>query len=247
METRTSTVCTVACAAVLVGYIASAAAFRGEPTVARTRTGHTITFALTRATDVTVRILDSTSKVVRHLASGMVGLERAANPFKANSLSQSIFWDGADDAGKKVPGECTVLVGAGLTARFDKFLLYEPNGIGGGAPRRGKLRCTVTKGLGDEYLVAQENGVHLSTLRVFDKDGKYLRCVWPYSLDKPRNVIEPFLRDTDWGANDWDGDRIPLSSSICALVRGNEEQGDRRHNGRMHRGSGRLRHRRALT
>ena len=181
------------------------------PTVSKSDTGYEIRFAVAKPTDVTVRIVNARGEVLRHLASGMVGLEKAAKPFKADSLSQSIPWDGTDDAGKKAPGGCKALVGAGLTATFDKFLLYEPNGIGGGAPRRGKLRCTVTKGLGDEYLVAQENGVHLSTLRVFDKDGKYLRCVWPYSLDKPRETIEPFLRDTDWGANDWDGDRAPLS------------------------------------
>jgi len=183
----------------------------GTPSVSRSGAGYELRFTVTKPTDVTVRIVDGQGKVVRHLASGMVGLKKAAQPLKANSLSQSIRWDGTDDAGAKAHGEFKVFVGAGLTAKFDKFLLYERNGIGGGAPIRGRLRCTVTKGVGDEYLVAQEDGVHLSTLRAFDEDGKYLRCVWPYSLDKPGNVIEPFLQDTDWGANDWDGDRVPLS------------------------------------
>jgi hypothetical protein len=202
----------------LLGLAASAAGaaepapdlLAGPPTVSRTDAGCTIRFAATRPTDVTVRIVDSRGEVVRHLASGMVGLEKAAAPFQANALAQSVPWDGTDDAGRKAPGGCRARVQAGMRAAFDRFLLYEPNGIGGGWAR-GKLRCTVTKGVGDEFLVAQENGVHLSTLRVFDRNGRYLRCVWPYSLDRPRDVIEPFLADSDWGANDWDGDRVPLS------------------------------------
>ena len=52
-----------------------------------------------KPTDVTVRILDKDGNIVRHLASGMVGLEKAATPFAAKSLSQKISWDGKDDAG----------------------------------------------------------------------------------------------------------------------------------------------------
>jgi len=73
--------------------------FAGEPTVAAVKEGCKISFKMARPTDVTVRILDKDGKVVRHLASGMVGLEKAVALFKPNSLEQEIVWDRKDDRG----------------------------------------------------------------------------------------------------------------------------------------------------
>ena len=182
-----------------------------DPMVKREGASYAISFRVSTPCDVSVRVLVSRKEVVRHLASGMVGLVKAAKPFKPQSLSQSIIWDGTDDAGKKAPPGCTASVSVGMRAKFDKFILWESNGIGGRPPARGKQSCTVTKGGGDEYLVAQESGVHLSTLRVFNKNGKYLRQLWPYGPNRPKDFIEGFLADPDWGASDWDGNRVPLS------------------------------------
>ena len=50
----------------------------------------TISFALTAPADVTVRVVNAKGEVIRHLASGVVGLERAAAPFAAGALAQKV-------------------------------------------------------------------------------------------------------------------------------------------------------------
>jgi sugar lactone lactonase YvrE len=86
----------------------------------------TISFQVDRPCDVTVRVMDNKGDVVRHLASGMVGLTTAAKPLEPKSLWQSIVWDGTDDAGNKVPvAGCKAVVTAGMRPKFDKFIIWE--------------------------------------------------------------------------------------------------------------------------
>jgi hypothetical protein len=49
-----------------------------------------------------VAIVDKDGKVIRHLASGVLG-KNAPWPFRQDSLSQSLEWDGNDDFGKPAP------------------------------------------------------------------------------------------------------------------------------------------------
>ena len=56
------------------------------PTVSKTGTAYSMSFEVDRPCDVTVRVLNSKGEVVRHLASGMVGLAKAAEPLKAKSF-----------------------------------------------------------------------------------------------------------------------------------------------------------------
>jgi hypothetical protein len=73
-----------------------------------------ITFTVSAPTDVEVAVLDARGKVVRHLAAGLLG-KNAPAPFKQNSLSQSIVWDGRGDYGDKVTGaKIRVRLGAGF-------------------------------------------------------------------------------------------------------------------------------------
>jgi hypothetical protein len=51
-----------------------------------------IEFAADRETDVAVYVEDAASKVVRHLAAGMLGKNPPA-PLKAGALEQSLEWD----------------------------------------------------------------------------------------------------------------------------------------------------------
>ena len=55
---------------------ASKAKLIGEPKVAKSAIGYTISFTVSNPCDVTVRITKS-GEAVRHLASGMVGLKKA--------------------------------------------------------------------------------------------------------------------------------------------------------------------------
>jgi hypothetical protein len=201
------------------------ASSRGEladdPEVKTVDGGCQIAFALTAPVDVTVRILDARGEVVRHLAAGTVGRERAAKPFAAGSLSQKLFWDGKDDAGKEVPATgCRVSLGIGTGAKFDKFILYNPDGFGNiGTPNWSGLGGIAVGPKGELYVV-QQYGVHYSTMRVFDRKGHFARCVWPLSMDKSREMLEPFLASTmtiwpadvaPWTAVDYEGRTVPRS------------------------------------
>ena len=71
--------------------------FTQKPTVkAIEKDKYEITFAVKGNCDVTVGIVDETGKVVRHLASGVLG-SNAPKPFQKNSLKQTIYWNGKDD------------------------------------------------------------------------------------------------------------------------------------------------------
>jgi len=201
--------------------------FRDGPKAEKTGQGLAIAFVLARPSDVTLRILDADGHVVRHLASSMVGLEKAAEPFAAGTLSQTIAWDGKDDDGKPVPPDgCKALVGVGLRAKFDRFALWNPDGFGVlGAPNWAFPGAIAVGPKGLLYVV-QQYGVHYSTLRVFDRDGKFVRCLWPLSLDRPREELEPFLASqmsvwpgdlATWAATDWAGRTVPRSVSHSAF------------------------------
>jgi len=177
------------------------------PTVGKTREGWTISFEVTRPCDATVRVVSREGAAVRHLASGMVGLKKAARPFAAELLSQSIPWDGADDEGNGAPvAGCRAVVAVGMRAAFDKFIVWDSD-----ACPRSRSNIYYTTADGDCY-VNQSSGVHLDTLRLFDSKGKRIRQVWPPTLDRPRDVLKEFLAGR-WGATDWDGDGVPLK--VC--------------------------------
>ena len=69
-----------------------------------------IRFELNRATDVEVAIVDATtSKVVRHLAAGVLG-GNAPDPLQSGTLVQTISWDGRDDYGNPVADASKLVV-----------------------------------------------------------------------------------------------------------------------------------------
>ncbi|HUW55638.1 MAG TPA: hypothetical protein VMZ92_03315, partial [Planctomycetota bacterium] len=177
-----------------------------------------VRFTVDRATDVTVRIVDADGKVVRHLAAGMVGLDRAATPLAPGKLSQEIPWDGTDDAGKKVSAAgCRASVATGMHAKFDRFILYERDGFAGGG--------LIVPGLNDEYFIIQSHGTYCrSVVRVLSSEGRFLRGFWPYPLNQPKakefllepNPVQCERGETGFphqGIDDWNGLRVPYS--VC--------------------------------
>ncbi len=201
--------------------------FETDLQVRRNGDGFEISFSLARPIDVTVRITDAGGNVVRHLACGMVGLEKAAAPLSANSLRQTLIWDGKDNEGRPAPAAgLRAVLCAGMRARFDRFILWNPDGFGVlGAPNWAYPGAIAVGPRGEVHLV-QQYGVHYSVLRVFDRNGCFVRCVWPLSLDKKREVIEPFMAGTrtvwpgdvaPWAASDWFGRTVPRSISHSAF------------------------------
>ena len=168
--------------------------FTRPPMATKVGDGWRIEFAVNRETDVAVFIEDAKGRVVRHLVAGVLG-KNPPEPLKANSLEQSIVWDGKDDAGKPVPAGCHLGVSLGLRPVFDRALGWSAamqDVAGLAVDRRGELYV-----LGGVSRQA-ENRAHV---RVFDRDGRYLRTIMPHSASVPtdRMTLVEWTR-TGWGA-----------------------------------------------
>ncbi|MEX0715527.1 MAG: hypothetical protein WD066_03025 [Planctomycetaceae bacterium] len=161
------------------------AKFTKKPVVSRDGAGARIDFAVDRETDVAVSIENAQARVIRHLVAGVLGQNPPA-PLKANSLEQSVTWDGKDDAGAIAQGgPFRVRVALGLTPVFDAKLFDEPQrlpdlhaiaaGPGGELYIRGSGR---DGGWGPE-----------SDYRVLGRDGKYVRTVAPFPANLPLDRV----------------------------------------------------------
>ncbi|MCX7591124.1 MAG: hypothetical protein N2255_05790, partial [Kiritimatiellae bacterium] len=161
-----------------------------------------ITFASRATCDATVAVVDRQGRIVRHLASGVLG-KNAPLPFQKDSLSQTIAWDGTDDFGKPAPAGCKVKVGLGLKALFDKAFFNPYANIN--AAEFGGGNGVALKVDKDGVLHVVCNG----RVRCFSRDGKYLRTLFPppapvYTPEKFAPIVHwsrPPLGfvDTIWG------------------------------------------------
>lgn len=146
--------------------------FAEKPSVKKDGGVWTITFATKTACDATVAIVgpatsSGQARVVRHLASGVLGVNAPA-PFQKNSLVQRLEWDGKDDDGKPAPAGCSVRVSLGLDARFEKLESWAL--VSGIRPLA----------VGKEGEVYAASSAHVTgAIHVFGKDGKYLRTLYP--------------------------------------------------------------------
>jgi len=144
-----------------------------------------IQFWVSRPTDVAVSVKNSDGRVVRHLAAGMLG-PNAPEPLQRDSLGQSLEWDGLADDGRPVPpGTYRVEVGLGLTVRYDRSLGWTPRALGSvhGLALGPKGQLYVMAETGRDYL----DGV----VRVFTRDGEYVRTILPRPADVPLSRAVP--------------------------------------------------------
>src|SRR5262245_43739032 len=87
---------------------------------------HKIEFAASGPTDCAGSILDAQGRTVRHLVAGVLG-PNAPEPFRKNSMAQSLLWDGKDDLGRPATGgPFTAHVALGLKPTFGKFIGHNP-------------------------------------------------------------------------------------------------------------------------
>jgi hypothetical protein len=168
-----------------------------------------ITFASKAACDATVSIVSKEGKILRPLASGVLG-KNAPWPFQQGSLSQKIEWDGTDSLGRPVlPADlagCKVRVGLGLRAEFERNIVQDPFEYPVAASGKGSDGASgylVGQGRdGELYVLGVEGGKGGGLQgRVFTKEGKYVRTFWPppaRDIDKLAQFGTPLLK-TDWG------------------------------------------------
>jgi hypothetical protein len=157
--------------------------FAEKPTVTRDGDRITVRFSAKAFCDATVAIEDAEGRIIRHLASGVLG-ENAPKPFAKGSLAQEVVWGGKDDRGVYVDDKdaCTVRVSLGLRPRFERTLYWSPHKrISNIAP----MLAATPQGV---YVC---EGLGVDHLRLFDHDGNYVRTLYPFprdQLDKVRGL-----------------------------------------------------------
>ena len=100
-------------------------AFAAAPACTRDGDRIEVSFAVKEACDATVAVEDAAGRIVRHLASGLLG-KNAPAPFAKDALAQRVVWDGKDDLGRYVDDKDshTVRVSLGLQARFERTMAF---------------------------------------------------------------------------------------------------------------------------
>ncbi len=190
-------------------------AFARKPEVTRAGDRVTIAFTSKGYCDVTVAIEDADGTIVRHLASGVLGVN-APPPFRKNSLEQVIVWDGKDDQEKYVDDKdaLTVRVSLGLKPAFERTLFWSPKKrFRQGAARWGFVGTCA--GLPTQRIAAAPEGVYVfegrgfDHLRLFDHEGNYVRTVYPPPPDKLDKIV-----GLKRHAFPQDGKRLPLKHDI---------------------------------
>ena len=153
--------------------------FVRKPAVTREGDRVTVAFESKGLCDATVVIENQEGRIVRHLASGVLG-PRAPEPLQKDSKKQTLVWDGKDDRGTYLDdkGALRVRVSLGLQASFEKNLYWSPHKRISSLP----IMAAAPEGV---YVY---DGFGVDHLRLFGHDGKYLRTVHPFPADKVKEV-----------------------------------------------------------
>jgi len=172
--------------------------FTQKPVVTRQGDKVTVRFASKGFCDATVAIENAEGRIIRHLASGVLGVNAPA-PFKKNSLQQTLMWDGKDDQGRYVGDKdaLTVRVSLGLRPRFERSLLWSPR-------RRLGYHPPIMRAASEGVYVYQAEGV--DQLCLYNHDGGYVRTVCPFPANKLKDV-----RGLNW-VDFPQGRRLPFKS-----------------------------------
>lgn len=153
--------------------------FTNKPEIKGEKNQTTITFAVKDFCDVTIAIENNDGKIVRHLASGVLGTN-APEPFQKNSLEQIIKWDHKNDQGKYIDDleNVKVRVSLGLQAEYEKDLYYSAHKRIAVLP----IMCSAPEGI---YIF---EGMGRDHVRLYGRDGKYEKTIYPFPASQLKNV-----------------------------------------------------------
>jgi sugar lactone lactonase YvrE len=167
--------------------LAGAVTFTTPPKAVKPNGKVKITFAVSARTDVEVAILNAAGKVVRHLAAGVLGGEKAPPKPLGKGLSQNIEWDGRDDRDKPASGgPFTVRVRAGTQAGLGRFLGHDPylwTGVDGLATDEKGTLYVIAQVLNGQCCVSQ-------VIRSYTPAGEYVKTVFPPPADLPAERLK---------------------------------------------------------
>jgi hypothetical protein len=155
--------------------------FAEKPKVTREGDRVTIAFTTRGWCDVTVAIENADGRIVRHLASGVLG-ENAPEPFQWNAKKQVLTWDSKNDKGEYVEDKdgAVVRVSLGLKPAYEQPLFWSPyKRFGSYAP----VMCATPEG------VYVSEGYTVDTVRLFDHEGNYVRTIYPFPAGKLNQVV----------------------------------------------------------
>jgi len=172
--------------------------FVQKPAVTRDGDRVTIAFETKGFCDVTVAVENAEGRIVRHLASGVLG-PNAPEPLRKNAKRQSVIWDGKDDLGVYIDevDRLTVRVSLGLEPQFERTLFWSPHKRLGHSD--GPRIAPTPEG------VYVHEGCGVDSIRLYDHDGRYLRTVYPF----PRNRLDA-VRGLKRAVFPQDGQKLPL-------------------------------------
>ena len=171
-------------------------AFARKPAVTRRGDRVTVAFETRGFCDCTVAVEDADGRIVRHLASGVLG-PNAPEPFRKNAKAQTLVWDGKDDKGVYIDekDKLTIRVSLGLKARYEKSLFWDPRkrvSTGGGRMWTGGGDWPALTE--DAIPVPAPEGVYVydgngtDHVRLFDHEGNYIRTIYPFPAAKIKDV-----------------------------------------------------------
>ena len=172
--------------------------FAQKPVVTRNGDAVTIAFESRGLCDATMAIENAEGRIIRHLASGVLG-PRAPEPFQKDSKKQALVWDGKNDQGVYVDNKdaVTVRVSLGLKPQFEKSLFWCPQKRVGNASS--PVLCAAPEGI----YVAEGCGV--DSVRMYAHNGDYARTVYPFPRDKVGQV-----NGMETAAFPQDGQTLPI-------------------------------------
>ena len=174
--------------------------FTEKPKVTRNGDIVVITFTSKDFCDVTVAIENSNGRIIRHLASGVLG-DNAPEGFQKGSLSQKVVWDGKTDQGILTDNkdDLVIRVSLGLKPSFEKNLYWSPYK---------RLNQSAPTIFANEEGVFVCDSAGIDSLKLFDHEGKYVRTIYPFPSDKLAGI-----KSLDW--KDFpQGMRLPWKQSI---------------------------------
>jgi hypothetical protein len=177
--------------------------FTEKPAVTRAGDKVTIAFATKDACDVTVAVEDENGRIVRHLASGVLG-PTAPAPFQRDTLKQNLVWDGKNDRDEYVDDKerLTIRVSLGLKPQFERTLYWSPYKLGQNGEQ--PSICVAPEGV-YVYSAGQGRANYTQALKLFDHDGRYVRTLYPF----PAADLEQ-VQGVKWIACPPDGKKFAL-------------------------------------
>lgn len=175
--------------------------FAEKPAVSRQDDRVEIRFTARSFCDATVAIEEGSGRIIRHLASGLLG-DNAPAPLQKKSLKQTLAWDGKDDQGRYVeePAKLHVRVSLGLEPRFERNLYWSPY-------KRIAEHTPLIQAAPEGVYVFE--GLGVDSLKLFDHQGEYLRTIYPFPADKLNKV-----EGLNWHTFPQDGQRLPVKNSL---------------------------------